>query len=93
MKHIKTFESFLNEGLDPKKVENLLDDMHAQNQKVEDSDFNMAEINKMTAIEREAVKMGLAKGIGSAWYKDKTPKEVHDKYKEYGYSWMGESTN
>jgi len=99
---MQTFESFLNEskyvsitneGLDPDKVEKLLDDLHAQSQKVKDSDYKMVEIKKLDAIEREAVKMGLTKAIGSAWHKDKTPKEVHDKYKEYGYEWMGESVN
>jgi hypothetical protein len=96
MKHIYTFESFLNEssdlneGLDAKKVEKLLDDMYAQDQKVKDSNYSMAEIKKMDAIEREAVKMGLAKKLGSAWDKDKTPKEVHSKYEKYGYSWYGE---
>ena len=83
----------LNEGLDPKKVEKLLDDLYAQSQKVKDSNYNMVEIKKLDAIEREAVKMGVAKAIGSAWYKDKTPKEVHKKYKEYGFAWMSESVN
>jgi len=95
MKHIPTFEEFLNEsqlneGLDAKKVEKLLDDMHAQDQKTKDSGYSMAEIKKLDAIEREVVKMGLAKKLGSAWYKDKTPKEVHTKYEKYGYSWYGE---
>jgi hypothetical protein len=91
--YVHTFESFLNEGLDPKKVEKLLDELHAQSQKVKDSNYNMAEIKKLDAIEREAVKMGVAKAIGSAWHKDKTPKEVHSKYKAYGYEWMSESIN
>jgi hypothetical protein len=95
MKHIHTFESFLNEvelneSNDPKKVAKLLDDLHAQNQKVKDSDYSMAEIKKLDAIEREVVKLGLAKKMGSAWYKDRTPKEVHRKYEKYGYSWYGE---
>lgn len=60
----------------------------AQSQKVKDSNYNMAEIKKLEAIEREAVKMGVAKAIGSAWHKDKTPKEVHSKYKGYGLGSM-----
>jgi hypothetical protein len=63
---------------------------NAQDQKVKDSNYSMSEIKKMDAIERDVVKMGLAKKLGSAWYKDKTPKEVHSKYQEYGYSWYGE---
>ena len=97
MKNVQSFEEFLNEhagiineGLDPKKVEKLLDAMYSQDQKVKNSDYSMAEIKKMDAIEREAVKMGLAKKPGSAWHKDKTPKEIHSKYEKYGYSWYGE---
>ena len=90
MKHIKEFNEFINENQNVKEIEKLLDAMHSQKQKVKDSNYDIKEIKKLEKIERKLMKTGVVKGHGSAWFKGSTPKELHKKYKDYGYTWMEE---
>ncbi len=102
MSIIKSFEEYhrelkeslsVNEEVSYDVAKKLLDDLYKQDQKVRDSNYSMVEIKKLDAIERQIVKAGLSPKMGSAWRKEVTPKKLHKQYKDYGYSWLGESVN
>ena len=70
------------------EIANLIDALVLQTQKVKDSNYNIKEVKKLEKLDRQAMKLGLAKRLGSAWYKDKLPKSLHKKYKDAGFSFF-----
>ena len=70
------------------KLSDFLDTLIAIDKAVRDSNYDIKEIEKQEKIEREAVRLGLARRLGSAWYKSQLPKSLHKKYNDAGYVFM-----
>tara|TARA_Y100000385_G_scaffold151223_1_gene156768 strand:+ start:4424 stop:4687 length:264 start_codon:yes stop_codon:yes gene_type:complete len=86
MENLKTF----NENYSINELSDFLDRFIAADRAVRDSNYDIKEIKKQEKLEREAMRLGLARRLGSAWYKSQLPKSLHKKYNDAGWTFMEE---